>query len=103
MLASPAGPVTGVLADLPAVMEYLTADSYPDGQVRQRATLTVFLEGGVTKVCLSDRDQERTAWRSAAGIEDALISLDEALTLGTVDWRVKPPVKPSRGTGAAKK
>lgn len=77
----------GVLPQLPGLMEFLTVDSYPDGEVRQRSTLLVFVEEGVVKVCLNDRAEERSLWRSAASMEDCLLELETALQSEGTDWR----------------
>lgn len=99
-----AGPLTGVLADLPAVREFLTSDRYPDDSPRERSTFTAFCEDGVVKVCLSDRDQGRTLWRTGRGVEDALLMIEAALVDGTADWRRSGGVKPQgrAGKGGAK-
>lgn len=98
----PAGParLTGILVDCPAVAEYLTVDRYPDGSPRERATLSLFMEDGVVKACLSDRDQGRTLWRSSYGVEEAIMALDGAIADGTADWR---RAAGSRPPGRAKK
>lgn len=73
--------------NLPAVWEHLTLGQYEDGSPRQRSSLTVFFEDGLIKVCLSDRDQERTAWSSSDELVDAMRGLEQAIVQGTVQWR----------------
>lgn len=87
-------PLSGVLSVTPAVLEYLTAASYPDGSPRERSTLSFFVEDGVVKACLSDRDQVRTLWRSGASVEDAVMALESSLVEGTADWRRSAGTKP---------
>lgn len=96
----PVGRLTGVLVDCPAVTEYLSSTSYPDGVARERAVMSVFLEDGRVKVCLNDRDTARTLWRSADGVEDALILLETAIVDGTADWR---RAAAARGGGGQRK
>jgi len=85
----------------PAIWEYLACGRYPDGSARQRASLTVFVEDGLIKLCLSDRDCERTAWGGSDEMLDALAGLDRALQEGHVQWRRKPPTanppRPKKG------
>jgi hypothetical protein len=81
------GRVAGSLAALPGVLEYLSSSKYPDGSARERSTLLVLIEHGVVKVCLSDRDQSQSLWRSGESLEDCLLSLEEALTGTHADWR----------------
>lgn len=90
--------VTGVLAALPALLEYLSAEQYPDGSSRERATLMLLVEDGLCKVCLSDRDTGRSLWRAGQRLEEALKSLEEALSGANPDWR-----RSSGGQGFAKK
>jgi hypothetical protein len=71
----------------PALVEYLTLASYPDGSERMVSTLLILAECGRIKVCLSDRDQSRSLWVTADTLEDALGQLEEDLQLGTADWR----------------
>jgi hypothetical protein len=81
-------PLSGILAELPAVTEFLSSECYDDGSRRERSTLMVFRENGVVKVCLSDRDLGRTLWRAADGVETAIMELEQAIVDGTADWRV---------------
>lgn len=93
----PPGRTTGVLVECPAVTEYLSASTYPDGQARERAVLSCFIEDGRVKVCLNDRDTGRTLWRSGDGVEDCLILLETAIVDGTADWRRAATSRPGGG------
>lgn len=73
---------------MPAVHEFLTLTTLPDGSSRQVATLIVFADAGAIKVCLSDRQTGRSLWATADTLDDALGALDEAIQAGTADWRV---------------
>lgn len=95
--SGPPGRLTGVLVDSPAVVEYLTADKFPDGAARERSVLSIFIEDGRVKACLNDRDGGRTLWRSGDGIEDCVALLDLAITDGTADWRRAAGGRPSAG------
>jgi len=83
----PPGRTTGVLVECPALVEYLSAEKYPDGATRERSVISVFIEDGRVKVCLNDRDAGRTLWRSGDGVEDCLILLETGIVDGTADWR----------------
>jgi len=80
-------PLAGIVEQLPGVLEFLTADTYPDGQIRKRSTLMVFVEDGTLKACLNDRDAERTLWRSGQSLEDVLLAIEVALVEPGTDWR----------------
>lgn len=77
----------GLAERWPALAEYLWEGSYEDGSLRQRSTLMLFYEDGLCKVCLNDRAQSRTLWRSAATAEAALDELEDSLQRNAVDWR----------------
>lgn len=87
--------------DFPALWEYMSSGSYPDGSPRQTSSLTVFIEDGLIKLCLSDRDNSQTAWGASDEFEDALLGLEKALAGGVVQWRRKPaaanPPRPKKG------
>jgi len=71
----------------PALWEFLSCDAWPDGQERTLGSLTVFVEEGLLKVCLSDRAQEMVAFRSGCDLADCLSSIDSGLQDGSLDWR----------------
>lgn len=88
----------------PAVHEFVTAAAHPDGRPRATSTLLLFVEDGVFKVCLSEREHSLTLWASASGVDEALMVLEERLTAQNVEWRRKaqPTNKgPQRGKGGA--
>jgi len=74
----------------PTLFEYLAAAEYSDGSKRKTATLLVFIELGVCKVCLNDRDVQRQAFVSARTLNEALSVMDDQLQADSVEWR---PVK----------
>lgn len=74
-------------ADIQSVVEYITTDTWEDGSSRETSTVTAFSDDGVVKLCLNDRDRERTCWVSGRTLLEALIRLEEALRSGVVDWR----------------
>lgn len=81
--------VTGMLDKLEAVREYLTSEKYPDGSSRERSTIMLFVETGVVKVCLTDRDQSRQMWRAGQSLEECLQELEDALQSNVQDWRAQ--------------
>lgn len=75
------------VVDHPALGEYLTATTYPDGGQRQTATVLVFVEDGVVKGCLRDRDTDMSLWASSGSIQGVLEALDAALAEPNPAWR----------------
>lgn len=75
-------------ADWPLLLEYLTAEAYPDGQKRQTSSLIVVSDGSSWRVCLSDKDNARTMWKAGPTIQDALQAIELALMADDPgDWR----------------
>jgi hypothetical protein len=85
-----AAPV-GTLADVatwPCLVEYLTMTSYPDGAARQVASLIVVADSSSWRGCVSDKDNDRTLWRSSATLEGLLLELEQALAADDpASWR----------------
>ena len=78
----------GDVKEYTTIVEYLAVSKYPDGQARQTSSLVVLCDGRAWRVCLSDRDNGRTMWKTGQTLLEAL----EALELGLVaddpgDWR----------------
>jgi len=82
----------------PEVWAYLADTKYADGQPRATATLMVIVESGVVKVCLNDRDNDRSAWVSGRSFQEALEALEVGLVGGRTDWRARAPGRaPGKG------
>ena len=87
-------PTPGVLdgtleKDYPNVWAHLYQDRYDDGTPRKTSTLLFFLDEGKCKVCVNDREMNRSFFRAAAGLYDALEAVEEALESGSADWRAR--------------
>jgi len=79
--------VCGLSASLPGVWEMLSCSAYSDGSRRVLSTLLLFVDEGMVKVCLNDRDQGLTAWFSGETITSCLQGLEEALARDSLQWR----------------
>jgi len=73
--------------DCPALFEYLTLDAWEDGEVRQTATLLLFVEGGQFRGCVNDRENERSLWAGADTFLGLVGALEGRLIDPTADWR----------------
>jgi len=71
----------------PAIWEYLVSERWEDGTARRTSTMTIFVEEGRVKLCLNDRQGQRSLWVSGATLLDALDALEGHLEQGTGDWR----------------
>ena len=80
-------------AQFPTLFEFIGCTKYDDGSPRKTATLLCFVEAGLLKVCLNDRDVLRQAFISARTFTEALSMLDDQLSQDSVEWR---PVKAAK-------
>lgn len=71
----------------PLVLEHLTHAEWEDGGARETSTLTIFVEEGLVKIGLNDRDAQRTLYRSADTLEGAIAAVEKALAGPGADWR----------------
>jgi hypothetical protein len=78
----------------PALSEFLVASRWSNGDARLPGTLTLFSDGPVWKMCLSDRAQSRVAFVSGSSPQGAFQAAEEGLQRSSLDWR---PQRPSKG------
>lgn len=71
----------------PTVVEYLTSGKYPDGSIRDTSTLTFFVDEGMLKAALNDRDSQHTLYATAPTLQEALLSLEKRVNDANADWR----------------
>jgi len=74
-------------ASYPSITDHLTELRYGDGAPRVTSTLLLFCDQGVLRVCLNDRDNNRSVFFTSESIEGALLSMENALATNTVEWR----------------
>lgn len=89
-VGSPGGGGPGVsdAKSWPTLVEYLTMTSYPDGQPRVPSALVIVADSNGWKGCLSDKDNERSLWKTSDTLEGLLLSLEEAAaTDDPSQWR----------------
>lgn len=78
----------------PALWEFLTCEEYPDGSPRERSMLCLFVENGVFKGALQDRDQQQSLWASGDALESVLEALEAKVASGDdCEWRAMGGVK----------
>lgn len=72
----------------PALWEYLVSEEYPDGAPRERSMLCVFVENGLFKAALQDRDQQQSLWAAGEALESVLEALEAKCVSGDPsEWR----------------
>lgn len=85
-----------ILSGFPTLCEFLALDRWPDGTNRLTGTLQLFCEHGKWKVTLRDRDAKEYAFLTSDTIEELLLTVEEGLTQGNVEWRPDKPFVPKR-------
>lgn len=84
-IAQAAASVAGAAAsfgdegDWPFLIEMLRETRYPDGSPREPGALIVVADATGWRGCVSDKDNARTLWKTAAGLLDLLQALETAL------------------------
>jgi hypothetical protein len=79
----------GFRNEFPTLHEYLTMTKYDKGEARVTSTLLVFVENGVLRLCLNDRDNLRSAFYTGETLATAMASLEMALLSERVEWKSK--------------
>lgn len=89
---------TSFKSQFPAVYEYLTSTVYPDGSVRRTSSISVFVEDGLWKAALNDRDQDLVLFVAESSFQALLEALELLLQEDQVPWRKskRPPPRPPR-------
>ena len=72
---------------LPALVEFLTETKWDDGTPRAVGSLTLFVDEGLWKACLSDKDAGRVAFVSGQTPTDVFQAAEKGLTSSSLDWR----------------
>lgn len=73
----------------PALHDFMTSDRWDKNTVRKTTTLFLFVDGGLLKACINDRDREETAFVSARTFKELFQAIEEGLQGDTLDWRVR--------------
>jgi hypothetical protein len=76
------------LVEYAGLWEHLTCHMYEGGGPRVTSTLLVFVEDGLFKLCLNDRDNGQVAFLSAETFSEALKDVDQKIIEGRLEWRM---------------
>ncbi len=77
----------GDLKAYPALVDFLSAEEWPDGTERKPGTMLLFVDQGKAKVCLSDRDQGLVLFLTVDSLALILEACDDVLKSDEADWR----------------
>lgn len=81
----------------PAILEFLSMVSWPDGALRASGKIAVQTEYGFWKAQVNDNEGQRYAYLTATTPEELLDRLERGLTTGELDWRPSRPYVPRGG------
>jgi len=82
------GPGATDAAQWPNLLEHLTLDKYPDGSARKLSCVVLVAGPAGWQGCLSDKDNDRVMWKTAATLEGLLLTLEEGAALDDPSsWR----------------
>ncbi len=82
-------------ASYPLVVKFLTLTVYGNGERRVPGSITMFVDGGLLKACLNDKDADLSAFVSGGGLAGLLDAMERGLGEDRLDWRA--PRKSKRG------
>jgi len=85
------------LASYPTLQDHLKSSRYDDGSVRVTSTLMIFSDSGVLKICLNDRDNQRSCFVTGGCLKEALDNLEAGLCSDSLEWRVKAKASQNAG------
>lgn len=77
----------------PTLGHFLCDEVWPDGECKSRSSLVVFVEDGLFKACLTEKDSNSVLWASCKSFDELLESLEARLTDDQPDWRKGRPRK----------
>lgn len=80
----------------PALAEFLSLSEWEPGVPRATGSMSLFVDAGSWKCCLSDRDSSHVAFVSAPEAGDLLAAVEKALRADSLDWR---PMRERGGKG----
>lgn len=65
--------------EYPNVLEYLLTAKYDDGSPRTTSVLICVCDGPQWRLCLTDKDNDRTLWKTGGSILEALTAIELSL------------------------
>lgn len=78
----------------PNLYARMTDTTWEDGSFRRTDTLTIFLQDGMLKGVLKDRNQDKSAFLSSNTLKDLLEALEAALLDDSLHWKQNKPWTP---------
>lgn len=73
----------------PTLVDFLCLGSWEDGSRRQTGTILVFMEDGLWKCCLNDRDGDCYCFLASESFQGLLSSANDNLDRNSCEWRFR--------------
>lgn len=73
--------------DMPNIYEFLTATRWDDGSPRMPGSMSIFVQVGVLKACINDKELKRVAFVEAPTWDELLAQIDMAICDDNTVWR----------------
>lgn len=73
----------------PILAQFMCAIVDDDGKTRQTSTVNIFVEMGVVKASLRERDHALTLWVTSGSVEGIFEALEDALNKNPPEWRAQ--------------
>lgn len=73
----------------PTLADFLGLEAWPNGDKRQTGTVLFFVEDGLWKCCLNDRDGDCYSFLSSESFSGLLSGANENLDRNTLEWRYR--------------
>lgn len=78
----------------PNLLEHMTMDRYPDGSARKLSCVVITAGPAGWQGCVSDKDNGRVMWKTAATLEGLLLALEDGLAADDPStWRQSADTK----------
>jgi hypothetical protein len=81
----------------PTVLEFVSLRRWEDGTVRVCGTLLLFVDMGMWKACLHDKDASASAFVSGKTPGALLEAMEKGLREDSLDWRADRPQGGQKG------
>jgi len=73
----------------PNLTAHLRDARYEDRTSRVTSTILIFCENGVLRMCVNDRDNNRSVFFTAATVEEAFMKAEDAIATNTAEWKAR--------------
>lgn len=81
----------------PLLAEFFTRVFWGPGEPREKGSLFLFVEDGMFKCCVNDKDSSQVAFVTGTTLDGLLDAVEKGLAQDRLDWRLSSQGKARRG------